>query len=153
MLLASSACHFPYGFNGGGLPPNIHTMAILPFENHTPSPDVQQELLAKMRTELQKRLGVRDATEDHADAIVRGVIVDYQPDEPVAFSAQSTTARRRLHITIDVEIYDVGKGKAIFSRKGMRADGEYAERGDQEGRRLASERLVNDVIEGAQSQW
>jgi lipopolysaccharide assembly LptE-like protein len=153
MLVVASACHFPYGFNGGGLPPNIHTMAILPFENHTPSPDVQQELLAQMRTELRKRLGVRDATEDHADAIVRGVIVDYQPDVPVAFSAQSTTARRRLQITIDVEIYDVGKGKPIFSRKGMRAEGEYAERADQEGRRLAIERLVNDVIEGAQSQW
>src|ERR1700674_4092131 len=63
-LLAVSGCHFPYGFSGGGLPPNIRTMAIMPFENHTPSPDVQQELLAQMRSELRRRLGVRDAPED-----------------------------------------------------------------------------------------
>jgi hypothetical protein len=152
-LLAASGCHFPYGLNGGGLPPNIRTMAILPFENHTPSPNVQQELLAQMRSELRRRLGVRDAPEDRADAIVRGVIVEYQPDIPVAFSTQTTSARRRLQITIDLEIFDVGKGKVLFSRKGLRAEGEYAERADAEGRRLAIEKLVNDVVEGAQSQW
>jgi hypothetical protein len=152
-LLAAPACHFPYGFSGGGLPPNIRTMAIMPFENHTPSPNVQQELLAQMRTELRRRLGVRDAPEDKADAIVRGVIVEYQPDIPVAFSTQTTSARRRLQITIDVEIFDVGKGKVLFSRKGLRGEGEYAERADADGRRLAIEKLVNDVVEGAQSQW
>jgi Lipopolysaccharide-assembly len=152
-LLAASACHFPYGFSGGGLPPNIRTMAIMPFENHTPSPNVQQELLAQMRSELRRRLGVRDAPEDKADAIVRGVIVEYQPDIPVAFSTQTTSARRRLQITIDVEIFDVGKGKVLFSRKGLRGEGEYAERADADGRRLAIEKLVNDVVEGAQSQW
>src|SRR3954471_11852074 len=152
-LIAATGCHFPYSFNGGGLPPNIHTMAIMPFENHTPSPDVQQELLTQMRSELRKRLGVRDAPENHADAIVRGMIVEYQPDVPVAFSAQATSARRRLQITIDVEIFDVSKGRAIFARKGMRGEGEYAERADADGRRLAIAKLVNDVIEGAQSQW
>jgi len=152
-LMAASACRFPYGFTGGGLPPNIRTMAIMPFENHTASPSVQQELLTEMRAELRRRLGVRDAPEDRADAIVRGVIVEYVVDIPVAFSTQATSARRRLQITIDVEIFDVGKGKVLFARKGLKAEGEYAERADAEGRRLAIERLVNDVIEGAQSQW
>jgi hypothetical protein len=128
-------------------------MAILPFENRTPSPNVQQELLERMRSELRRRLGVGDAPEDKADAVVRGAIVEYQPDIPVGFSTQSTSARRQLQITIDVEIYDVARGKVLFSRKGLRATGEYAERADAEGRRLAIERLVNDVIEGAQSQW
>jgi hypothetical protein len=153
MLLAVPACHFPYGFNGGGLPPNIHTMAILPFENRTPSPNVQQELLERMRTELRRRLGVGDAPEDKADAIVRGTIVEYQPDIAVAFSTNSTSARRRVQITIDVEIFDIAKGKVLFSRKGLRREGEYAERADAEGRRAAIELLVNDIVEGAQSQW
>ena len=153
LLLAAAACHFPYGFKGGGLPPEIDTMAILPFENKTPSATVQQELLDHMRTELRKRLGVRDAPEDQAKAIVRGVIVDYQQDIPVGFSTQTTSARRRLQITIDVEIFDVRKGKVLFSRKGLRGEGEYAERADAEGRRLAIERIVSDIVEGAQSQW
>jgi hypothetical protein len=128
-------------------------MAILPFENRTPSPNVQQELLERMRSELRRRLGVGDAPEDKADAIVRGTIIEYQPDIAVGFSTKSTSARRRLQITIDVEIFDIAKGKVLFSRKGMRGEGEYAERADAEGRRIAIERLVNDVIEGAQSQW
>jgi hypothetical protein len=128
-------------------------MAILPFENRTPSPNVQQELLERMRSELRRRLGVGDAPEDKADAVVRGAIIEYQPDIAVGFNTQSTSARRRLQITIDVEIYDIAKGKVLFTRKGLRADGEYAERADAEGRRLAIEKLVNQIIEGAQSQW
>lgn len=153
LLLALAACHFPYGFKGGGLPPEIDSMAILPFENKTPASTLQQELLTQMRVELRKRLGVQDAPEDRAKAIVRGTILDYQQDIPVGFSTQTTSARRRLQITIDVEIFDVRKGKVLFSRKGLRAEGEYAERDDAEGRRLAIEKLVNDIVEGAQSQW
>jgi hypothetical protein len=152
-LVAAVGCRNPYGFTGGGLPANIHTMAILPFENRTPSPTVQQELLAQMRSELQRRLGVRDAPEDKADAIVRGAITEYQPDRAVGISTQTTSARRQLQISIVVEIFDVARGKVLFSRKAMRAQGEYAERADAEGRRQAIEHLVNDVVTGAQSQW
>jgi hypothetical protein len=152
-LLGATGCRFPYGFTGGGLPANIHTMAVLPFENRTASPTVQQELLTQMRSELQRRLGVRDAPEDKADAIVRGTITDYQPDIAVGVSKQTTSARRSLQLTIDVEIFDVARGKVLFSRKGMQGTGEYAERADADGRRQAIEHLVNDVVTGAQSQW
>src|SRR3954466_8468300 len=113
LLLSAGACRFPYSLSGGGLPPNIRTMAIMPFENRTPSPNVQQELLERMRSELRRRLGVGDAPEDRADAIVRGTIVEYQPDIAVGYSSQTSSARRRLQITIDVEIYDVAKGKVL----------------------------------------
>jgi hypothetical protein len=153
LLLVLAACHFPYGFNGGGLPPEIDTMAVLPFDNKTANSTVQQELLEEMRGEMRRRLGVRDAPEDQAKAIVRGTILDYQQDIPVGFSTTTTSARRRLQITIDVEIYDVRKGKVLFSRKGLRGEGEYAERADAEGRRLAIQKIVNDIVDGAQSQW
>jgi hypothetical protein len=149
----AAGCHFPYGFKGGGLPPEINTMAVVPFDNKTPSPTLQQELLEQMRSELRRRLGLRDAPESEAKAIVRGVITDYQQDIPVGFTTQSASVRRRLQITIDVEIFDVRKGKVLFSRKGLRAEGEYAERAEAEGRRAAIERLVSDIVEGAQSQW
>ena len=41
-----------------------------------------------MRRELQRRLGVRDAPQDRADALVRGSISGYDADVPVAFSAK-----------------------------------------------------------------
>lgn len=131
-------------------------MAVVPFENQTPSPEIQAELFERMRAELQRRLGVRDAPQERADALVRGTIVTYDADVPVAYSAdprQAVSARRRLQITVDVEILDQTTGKVLWQKKGLRAEGEYAERAEPEGRRVAIERIVTDIVEGAQSQW
>jgi hypothetical protein len=131
-------------------------MAIMPFENQTASPELQLEILESMRKELQRRLGVRDAAEQRADAIVRGKILGYDADVPVAFSAdprQAVSARRKLQITIDVEILDQTSGKTLWQRKGLKAEGEYGEGAEPAGRRQAIEKIVNDIVEGAQSQW
>ena len=58
-----------------------------------------------------------------------------------------------MQITVDVEIVDQTTGRKLWERKGLTADGEYSERGEAQGRRQAVEKLVNDVVEGAQSQW
>ncbi len=145
-----------YGFAGGGLPPSVRSIAIIPFDNQTPSAELQQEFMARLRRELRSRLGVREAGEAQASAVVRGLITRYEPDIPIAFSSdrtQSVAARRKLMLTIDIEIYDQTAGRVLWSRKGMSAEGEYAERAEADGRRQAIEKLVNDVIEGAQSQW
>jgi hypothetical protein len=155
-LLALGGCLTRYGFAGGGLPAHIRTVAILPFENETPSPDLQRELFEAMRRDLDSRLGVRDAPEERADAVVRGIIRTYDVDVPVGFNTtenQSVASRRKLQITLDVQIVDQTTGKTIFERKGLRAEGEYAERDEVSGRREAIKRIVNDLIEGAQSQW
>ncbi len=145
-----------YGFAGGGLPPGVRSIAILPFDNQTPSAELQQEFMARLRREMRARLGVREAGEAKANAVVRGTITRYEPDIPIAFSAdraQSVAARRKLLLTIDIEIYDQTAGRVLWARKGMSAEGEYAERAEAEGRRQAIEKLVNDVLDGAQSQW
>lgn len=145
-----------YGFAGGGLPSNIRTMAVLPFDNQTTSPEVQRELWEAMRRELQHRLGVRDAAENRADAVVRGVITAYDVDVPVAISAnpsQAVSARRRLQITIDIEIVEQDNSRVLFQRKGLRGEGDYDERAEADGRKAAITKIVNDVVEGAQSQW
>ncbi len=154
ITVAVSGC--VYGFAGGGLPPSVRTVAIIPFDNQTPSAELQQEFMARLRKELRARLGVREAGESQASAIVRGLITRYEPDIPIAFSSdrnQSVAARRKLQLTVDIEIYDQVAGRVLWSRKGMTAEGEYAERDESNGRRQAIEKLVNDVIEGAQSQW
>lgn len=145
-----------YGFAGGGLPPHVRTVAVLPFDNETSSPEIPLELQAAMRQGLQSRLGLRDAPEDRANAVVRGKITRFELDAAAGFSAnpnQSTSARRRLRVQVDVEIVDQVTGKVLWSRTGMQADGEYADRGEAQGRKQAIDRIVNDVIEGAQSQW
>ena len=151
--LLSTAC---YTFAGGGLPQHVRTAAVLPFDNETSQPDLPRELQEALRNGLQSRLGLRDAPESRANALVRGKVTRYEVDIPVAFSsnpAQATSARRRLRVHVDVEIVDQVTGKVLWSRTGIQAEGEYAERGEAEGRKQAIDRIVNDVIEGAQSQW
>ncbi|MDB4917153.1 MAG: Rare lipoprotein [Gemmatimonadetes bacterium] len=145
-----------YGFAGGGLPANIRTMAIQPFDNETSTAELQKEILDAMRRELQPRLGVRDAPVEKADALVRGVVRSYDVDVPVGYSAtpgQAVTSRRKLQLTLDVQIVDQTNGKTLWEKKGLRAEGEYAERDEPGGRREAIKRVVNDIVEGAQSQW
>lgn len=155
VLVLLSAC-IPYGFAGGGLPSNIKTVAVLPFDNETSASTLQGELFDEMKRGIEGRLGLRAAAEARADAIVRGRIVRYDPDVPIAYSADPNSvaaARRQLRIAIDVEIVDQTNGKTLWARKGLSADGEYAETAEAEGRRNAIRKLVQDVVAGAQSQW
>lgn len=152
-LVAGTGC---YGFAGGGLPPHVRTVAVLPFDNESGSPELPRELQDALRDGLQSRLGLRDASEERANAVVRGRITRYEFDIPVAFSAdpaQATSARRRLRVQVNIEIVDQVTGRVLWSRSGMTAEGEYAERNEVAGRKQAIDRIVNDVIEGAQSQW
>jgi hypothetical protein len=48
---------------------------------------------------------------------------------------------------------DQSTGKALWQKKGLMGEGQYEERGEASGRKQAIERIVNEVIQGAQSQW
>ncbi len=153
-LLALGGCM--YGFAGGGLPSHVHTVAIIPFENLTANPEIQRELVESLRGGLRERLGLRDAAEARANAIVRGTIQRYETDIPVGFDAsnkQTTSARRQLQITVDIEMVDQVSGKTLWQKKGLMAEGQYEERGEATGRKQAIDRIVSDIIQGAQSQW
>lgn len=145
-----------YSFAGGGLPPNIHTMAIGTFDNQTASPDLPKELYDAMHRELQKRLGVRDAPSDRADALVKGSIQSYESDVPIGFSAnpqQAVSARRRLQITVDIEIVDQSNGRSLYTNKALREEADYDERAEADGRAKAIAKLVQQIIDGVQSNW
>ena len=99
-----------YKFSGGGLPPGIHTVAVLPFDNLTPEPTLTQEVTQAVREAVQNRLGLRGVGEGQADAIVKGTIQQYQPDLPLAFTGSTSTTqpvnvtKRMVQITVNVEM-------------------------------------------------
>jgi len=153
-ILLAAGCM--YGFAGGGLPPNIKTVAVLPFENQTSLATLQHDIYERMRREVEGRLGLREASEKRADAVVRGRIVNYEPDIPVAYSSdpsRANTAQRKVQVTVDVEIIEQATGKMLWSQKGLMRDATYNEGSEADGRGDAIEKIVNDVIAGAQSQW
>jgi hypothetical protein len=148
-----------YGFAGGGLPPNIKTVAVLPFDNQTPEPTLTQEIAVAVREAVEGRLGLRQASERQADAVVRGTITRYEPDLPVAYTGEEqnegrvTVTRRQLQISVSVEILNQDGGKPLWQRSGLLLKGDYNPGEEAEGRRKALDELVTNIVEGAQSQW
>jgi hypothetical protein len=133
-------------------------VAILPFENLTSEPLLTQEVSEALREAVQGRLGLRAASEANADAVVRGTITRYEPDIPLSFQAAEVGTRvevtaRRIQLTLRVEIYDQREGRTLWAREGMMVDGEYEPPNEGAGRRKALDKLVTDIVDGAQSQW
>lgn len=154
-IALAGAC-MPYGFTGGGLPSHVHTFAVASFDNQTATPQLPRELSEALRARVRERLGLRDATELKANAIVRGAIQRYEIDIPVGYSAnnkQTTTATRSLELRVDIEMIDQVSGKTLWQKKGLLAQASYQEGGEPAARKRAIDQIVNDLIEGAQSQW
>lgn len=149
-----SAC---YRFSGGGgLPRHLKTVAIQPFDNQTAAPELQREVFEQLRNVMRDRLNLREAPESRADLVVRGAITKYEVDLPAGAAAdprQTTSTRRRLQLTLDVEIVESASGRNLFKKGSMSREGQYAEGGERNGRRNALESLMNDIVEGVQSQW
>ncbi len=151
--LLSAGCR--YHLTGGGLPSDIKSVAIIPFDNETASPELQHELNQALRNSFASKLGLKEAGEDKASAVVRGKIVTYDLDVATAFSAnpaQATSSRRQLKVSVHVEIFDQIHNKTLWTGD-LVALGDYPEGGEAAGRKQAVEKIVSDVIQGAQSQW
>ena len=148
-----------YGFAGGGLPSDIKTVAVLPFDNLTTEPTLTQEVNTAVQTAMEGRLGLRAAGEPTADAVVRGSITRYEPDLPVAYTGSDTgtqnvtVTQRALQMTVNIEIYDQRAAKPIWQRNGLIVEANYPPGQEQVGRQRALEKLVTDIVDGAQSQW
>ncbi|HXI21346.1 MAG TPA: LPS assembly lipoprotein LptE [Gemmatimonadales bacterium] len=133
-------------------------MAILPFDNLTSEPTLAQEVSDSVRAAVQGRLGLRQAGENSADAIVRGTISRYDPDVPVAFTgggnSQVTVTKRLVQLTVSVEIVN-RDGKTLWQRQGMTLEGDYepGSETEQTARGRALSKLVTNIVDGAQSQW
>jgi hypothetical protein len=133
-------------------------VALLPFENQTAEPTLTQEVRDQVRDALEGRLGLREASAAQADALVRGTIVRYEPDLPVQYTGNDenrtvNVTRRLVQITVSVEILDQKQNKPIWERNGLVLEGDYDTGQETQGRQRALEKLVTNIVEGAQSQW
>jgi hypothetical protein len=156
LVLLAGGCL--YGFAGGGFPPEIRTVAVLPFDNQTPDPTLPAEINRAVREAVENRLGLRQAGENQADAVVTGAVTRYEPDLPVAFRGGGTDNRidvtqRLVQIVVTVRIVERRTERVLWERQGMTLEGEYATGSESEGRRKALDKLITNIVDGAQSQW
>ncbi len=155
-VLVTSGCN--YGFRSGSFPDHIRTVAILPFDNDTNRFELTQEIHEELLRELPRALGVTNAGEDVADAVVQGRIVRYDMTAPLFRAGQQLgqvdVLQRQVSIRVEVELIDLVENVILWDNRSLTTQGQYLEGESEElGRIEAIELLVQRIVDGAQSNW
>ena len=155
VALAAGGCN--YGFRSGSFPDHIRTVAILPFDNDTNRFELTQEIHDELLRALPSALGVTNAGEDLADAVVRGRILRYDLTAPLFRANQNNQVdvlQRQVNIRVEVELIDLVENVILWDNRGLSTLGQYLEGEPEEiGRMEAIELLVQRIVDGAQSNW
>jgi hypothetical protein len=157
VVLLLSACS--YGFEGGGFPAHIQTIYIAPFENETPQFDLDSRLFNALVEQLPGQLGLRTAGEESADAILRGRILRYddvaQNYRPGTDQPGGNVISHEVQIGIAAELVDIRDNVIRWDARSLTGRGTYdpTAETDAVGQEEAIENLIEQIIDGAQSQW
>ncbi|NNF14617.1 MAG: hypothetical protein HKN72_15420 [Gemmatimonadetes bacterium] len=156
-LVALTGCN--YSFRAGSFPPpHIRTVSIQPFDNETARFELSAELYDQLLRNLPSALGIRTAGEEIADAVVRGSINRYDVVAPNyragAAGQPAEVLQRQVNISVSVQIVDLVENVILWESSSVTARGEFPEGSpEEEGRLRAIELLVQEIVDGAQSNW
>jgi hypothetical protein len=155
-VLSMAGCN--YSFASGSFPEHIRTVAILPFDNDTNRFELTQEIHGELLRALPRALGVTNAGEDLADAVIQGRIIRYDMTAPLFRPGQQDNqvdvVQRQVNIRVQVELIDVVENVILWDDPGLSTQGQYLEGESEEiGRAEAIELLVQRIVDGAQSNW
>ena len=147
-----------YSFRSGSFPDHIRTVAILPFDNDTNRFELTQEIHDQLLRELPRSLGVTNAGEEVADAVILGRISRYDLTAPLFRPGQQDdrvdVLQRQVNIRVEVELIDLVENVILWEAPGLSTQGQYLEGESEEvGRAEAIELLVQRIVDGAQSNW
>jgi hypothetical protein len=157
LTLLVGACN--YGLRGGGgFPDEIRTIYIAPIGNETVQFDLGQQIFSALSQRLPGALGLRPAGERVADAVLRANVVRYE-DAAQSYRAGEPGAidvvQHQVQITASVQIIDVRNSQILYEMSAVTGRGEYRPdtQSDEVARARAIEFLIQQIINGAQSQW
>lgn len=152
-----SGCLYSFS-GGGGLPSHVETMYVPPVENETTRFQLTERVTQGLLEAVRGRLGAQVASEQASDAVISVSITNFS-DQAMSFEGRegqgAQVFQRRVSISASAEIYDRVNDREIWSSSSLRATGEYAP--EQENQDvaidLAIENLIQNIVDGAQSQW
>ncbi len=148
-----------YSFTAGaGFPDHIRTIAVVPFENETGRFEVTREVHEALLRDLPRALGLNPAGEEAADAVVSGTIVSYEltaPNYGPQGGERVEVLQREVVLMVSVEVLDRENYTILWDDPQLRVVGQYLDASETEevGRREAIELLVQEIVDGAQSNW
>lgn len=157
LAVLAGACN--YGLQGGGgFPAEIRTVYIAPLGNQTVAFDLDDQIFTVMREQLPRALGLSLAGERSADAVVRGTVTRYEDAAQNYRAGQPGSVdvlQHQVQITASIQIIDVREGVILYEQTAVSGRGVYRPdtQTDEIARTEAIEVLIQQIINGAQSQW
>ena len=121
LAFAANGCGYRLVGSGGErfLPESIRSIAVLPFENRTDRPEIEQRVTEEVARELAKRAGYDVGTDaSTSDAVLEGAITDYRTI-PVQFTAGGRATRVESIVRIEATLREVAEDQVLWSQSGL----------------------------------
>jgi hypothetical protein len=137
----------------------VRTVAIVPFENTTPRPEITDEVFQALLREFPRSQGLTPAEESVADAVVRGRITNYRIETPSyrrgATGDAPEVLQREVILTVEVEILNQVDDEIHWESRNLSVRGQFLPDSEDEevGRSIAIDLLIQQIIDGVQSNW
>jgi len=127
---------------------NIKIIAVLPFENRTNRPEIEQRITEKVTEELTRRGRYRVVTDrTAADAVLEGAVTSYRTS-PVQFTSAGRATRVEASVTLQATLRNTFKDEILWSQSGLIFKEQYDV--PESGQFVDQESLaLDDIAKGA----
>ena len=150
IFVLSIAISCGYYSTSGRTAGDIKKIAVPYFKNETPEPDIEIEITQKIIDGLIKDNTLKVVSEDEADAILEGTVIEYKN---VPFTFSQTTGeiqadQYRLVIGLNVSLYNRKKNEYVWENRKINVHGDYyLESTAEQNYEKALETVYNDIVE------
>jgi hypothetical protein len=155
----TASCGYRFSGEGTGPQPGLNTIAIPVFENTTSEPELGAIFAAELRRQFMEKGPMRVVPMEHADAVIKGRIVDLHTQGVAHRSFErrfdtKLSVESRIYVTVDVRCEDGQKGKILWRDPAFSYYKVYRENPDPrtpdpvvnfDSRRLALETIAHEM--------
>lgn len=97
----------------------IRTIAVVPFDNRTDRPEIEQRVTEAVARELSRRGKYEVVTDPgRADAVLEGVVTTYRTS-PVEFNSAGRETRAEATLTIQATLRDTVSDEVLWNQSGL----------------------------------
>lgn len=119
VLAGSPSCGYRLVGANTFLPDRIRVIAVVPFENRTSRPEIEQRVTEEVSRELAKRGKYRVVTDRAgADALLEGAILDFRTG-PVQFNPSGRATRVETVVSVQATLRDLSQDAILWSQSGL----------------------------------
>ncbi|MFH1093311.1 MAG: LptE family protein [Candidatus Omnitrophota bacterium] len=122
LFLFLSGCG--YTAKAYNLPSSIKSVYIQTLKNNTEEPNLENELKTKLVAVFQNDGNLTIASNDQADAQIKGQIVAYTR-QAMRYASDASVQEYRLNITVNFEFIDLSSGKPIVKADNFSGNASY----------------------------